>query len=123
MKSNHLAELEHSLANAAAADRDALARGALASAWPKADEVPAFDPELTGSVDKALQLIARTLPNWRITLEGTAHESQGNWTCILRESGLRDDAEVMGIGLMSTAPLAMIVALLRVLDVQAQGYG
>jgi hypothetical protein len=74
------------------------------------------------STDMAVQLVARRLPNWSIALEGTAREPDGHWTCTIRSSGVRDDEEVIGIGHAPTAPLALLVALLRVVAIQAKGY-
>lgn len=74
------------------------------------------------STDAALHLVVRTLPNWSIALEGTAHEPNGRWTCTLRPSGLRDDEEVIGIGRAPTASLALLVALLRVVVIRSKGY-
>ncbi len=79
-------------------------------------------PSVVESTDAALHLVARTLPNWSVALSGTAHESDGHWTCTLRPSGARDDEEVIGIGRAPTAPLALIVALLHVVIIQAKGY-
>ncbi len=74
------------------------------------------------STDMAVHLVARKLPNWSIALDGTAREPDGHWTCTLRPSGVRDDEEVIGTGHGPTAPLALLVALLRVLAIQAKGY-
>ncbi len=74
------------------------------------------------STDLALQLVTRKLPNWSIALDGTAREPDGHWTCTLRPSGVRDDEEVIGLGRGPTAPLALLVALLRVLAIQVKGY-
>jgi hypothetical protein len=71
-------------------------------------------PGVVESTDQALQLTARTLPNWSVVLEGTAREPDGRWTCTLRPSGTSDDEEVIGIGRGPTAPLALLVALLHV---------
>jgi hypothetical protein len=79
-------------------------------------------PGVVESTDAALHLVARALPNWSVVLSGTAHEPDGRWTCTLRPSGARDDEEVIGIGRAPTAPLALIVALLRVVIIQAKGY-
>lgn len=121
MTDDHLTALEQRLAASAPADLAALAVESLASAWPKDGQSPAFDPALAGSLDKALQLAVETFPNWVITLQGTAHPTNGHWSCTLRKSGLRDDYEVIGIGSAPTAPLAMIMALLRVMFRQAKG--
>ena len=79
-------------------------------------------PGAVESADAALHLVGRLLPDWSIALSGTAHAPDGRWTCTLRPSGARDDEEVIGIGRAPTAPLALIVALLRVVTIQAKGY-
>ena len=121
MTEDQLTALEHRLAAAAPADLAAMAAAWLASVWPKDGQSPAFDPALAVSLDKALQLTVETFPNWAITLQGTAHPTIGQWTCTLRKSGLRDDYEMIGIGSAPTAPLAMIMALLRVMIRQPKG--
>lgn len=121
MTDDHLTALEQRLAAAAPADLAAVAAEWLASAWPKDGQRPAFDPALAVSLDKALQLTVETFPNWVIALQGTAHPTNGHWSCTLRKSGLRDDYEMIGIGSAPTAPLAMIMALLRVMIRQPKG--
>ena len=121
MTEDQLTALEQRLAAAAPADLAAMAVGWLESAWPKDGQSPAFDPALAVSLDKALQLTVETFPNWVIALQGTAHPTIGHWTCTLRKSGLRDDYEMIGIGSAPTAPLAMIMALQRVIMRQANG--
>lgn len=73
------------------------------------------------STDAALRVVVATLPAWSIALEGTASD-RGRWACTLRRSGARDDEEVIGIGRAPTPPLALIVALLRVVIARAKGY-
>lgn len=122
MTSNRLAELEHRLANAAPGDLAVVAYDGLVLALQQTDLAPRLDPNLAVSFDKALALIGQTLPNWSFTLQGTVAAVGGTWTCTLRESGLRDDLEVIGFGTAAAPPLAMIVALLRVLLIRAKGY-
>jgi hypothetical protein len=120
MTEDQLTALEHRLAVAGPDDLGAMAAEWLASAWPTDGQSPAFDPALAVSLDKALQLTVETFPNWAITLQGTAHPTIGQWSCTLRKSGLRDDYEMIGIGNAPTAPLAMMMALLRVMIRQAK---
>lgn len=121
MTDDQLAIFERRLAAAAPADLAAMAVDWLATAWPKADHIPEFDPALVVSLDRSLHLAAQTLPNWAIMLQGIAHPTKGHWSCTLRKSGLRDDYEMIGIGTAPTAPLAMIMALLRVMIRKAKG--
>jgi len=122
MTESELAALETRLEGAQMMDLASIVLDGLAVAWAKADQTPVFDPDLAVSTDKAFALITESLPNWAISLEGTAQTTDGRWTCTLRESGLRDDVEVIGIGHAPTAPLAMIVAYLRVMISRAKGY-
>ena len=92
----------------------------LRAALPRA--TPDLRPGVVELTDAALHLVICTLPNWSVALSGTAHEPDGRWTCTLRPSGARDDEEVIGIGRAPTVPLALIVALLRVVTIQAKGY-
>lgn len=92
----------------------------LRTALPRAR--PDLRPGVVESTDAALRLVALALPNWSISLSGTAREPDGRWACTLRPSGARDDEEVIGIGRAPTAPLALIAALLRVEMAQAKGY-
>jgi hypothetical protein len=122
MTLNGLDALEDRLAQASAADLPAVVLDGLAMAWPQTDTPLRFDPDLALSMDKARHLIVQTLPDWTISLQGSDHVSGGHWSCTLRESGLRDDLEVLGIGTAKTAPLAMLVALLHVLIRRSKGY-
>jgi len=121
MKTNLLAGLQDRLANATADDLSGVALDGLALAWPPTEVPPAFDPGLASSFDKALSLIGQALPGWGVGLDGTA-AAGGTWTCRLRATGLRDDDELIGLGTAATAPLAMIVALLKVLISRSKGY-
>ena len=121
MTTNQLADLQNRLADAAAGDLSGIALDGLTLVWPPTDALPAFDPDLTASFDKALALIAKVLPGWSVGLDGTA-VAGGNWTCRLRATGLRDDDELIGLGAAGTAPVAMIVALLQVMISRSKGY-
>lgn len=122
MPNEQFADLDDRLTNATATDLAAVVMDGLVLAWPTPETPPAFKFEVTLSMDRALDLIVQSLPNWAITLEGAEHASGGHWSCVLRESGLRDDGELLGIGRATTAPLAMTVALLRVFLIRAKGY-
>lgn len=120
MTTNQWADLQDRLAGASAEDLAAVTLKGLVAVWSPTEVAPTLDPDLAVSLDKALVLIARTLPHWGVALEGTA--AGGSWTCTLRATGLRDDDEVMGIGRAEMAPLAMILALLHVLISRSKGY-
>jgi hypothetical protein len=100
-------------------DLAAAALKALQAALPQASSD--VRPGVLESADMALHLVVRTLPDWSVVLEGAAREP-GHWTCTLRRSSTRDDEEVIGIGRAALPPLALIVALLRVVIARAKGY-
>lgn len=116
-----LAALEDSLSTVTPDGLAAVVREGLVVAWPPTEVVPAFDPDLMASFDHALTLIGQVLPDWTIALSGTRAANDGTWSCTLRESGLRDDYEVIGIGHAATVPVAMMLALLQVLISRAKG--
>lgn len=68
-----------------------------------------------------MDLIGQTLPGWSMAIEGMVAVG-GGWTCTLRDTGLRDDDEVIGIGTAAIPPLAIILALLQVLIIRSNGY-
>ena len=69
------------------------------------------------STEQALALVARALPGWHVALEGAP------WTCTLRESGARDDDELIGIGRATTPALAVVAAFLLVMARRAARKG
>jgi hypothetical protein len=77
---------------------------------------------VTDSADAALRLVARELPGWSISLAGAARLPDSQWTCTLRESGARDDDEVIGVARAPTPALALVGALLKVYVIRAKGY-
>ncbi|HPG22125.1 MAG TPA: hypothetical protein PLH75_04995 [Amaricoccus sp.] len=74
------------------------------------------------SADAALRLVASELPGWSVSLSGAARLPDSQWTCTLRESGARDDDEVIGVARAPTAALALVGALLRVFAIRQKGY-
>ena len=66
------------------------------------------------ATDEVLRLVDIILPDWSITLKGFANEANGRWTCTLREGGVLDNDEVIGVGSAPNLPLAIIAALLKV---------
>jgi hypothetical protein len=79
-------------------------------------------PGLVDSTDEVLRLVSTRHPGWSVELKGKAREPDGRWTCTLRESGARDDEEVIGIGHGPTVPFAIISALLHVAMIREKGY-
>jgi len=74
------------------------------------------------SADAALRLVVSELPGWSISLAGGARLPDSHWTCTLRESGTRDDDEVIGVARAPTPALALVGALLKVFVIRAKGY-
>jgi hypothetical protein len=95
-----------------AADLDAAllkdAADRLREVFPGAPSHPELLSEPTEAV---LRLIDHCLPGWTITLRGTATEPDGHWHCSLRESGSRDNDEVIGNGNAPTVSLSLLRAL------------
>jgi hypothetical protein len=59
-----------------------------------------------------LEVISGAFPGWTIALKGKASLPDGSWTCSLRESGVRDDDDVIGIGKARSPTLALAAAAL-----------
>ncbi len=76
----------------------------------------------TESTEAALHLLKLNFPNWSIKLQGHAHEPDGRWTCFLREGAMDGDDELIGLGRGPTPALALLAALLRLLETTAKGY-
>jgi hypothetical protein len=121
MNRDQLQELAERIEAASGLDVDlaVAALRAMRDALPEASSE--VRPGVVESADMALHLVVRMLPGWSVALQGIAREP-GRWTCTLQPSGARDDEEVIGIGHAPTAPLALLVALLRVVVIQAKGY-
>ena len=68
-----------------------------------------------GGVDAVLMVIDHGLPGWAISLQGTASEVHGHWTCSLRRQIGRDDDPAMGVAKGPKLSNGMIAALLKAL--------
>lgn len=121
MPTNRLVDLQDRLKTATADELAEVALNGLVIAWPPTEVLTVFGSDVVTSLDKALDLIGQSLPGWSVALEGTV-AAGGAWTCTLRDAGLRDDDEVIGIGTAAIPPLAMILALLQVLIIRTKGY-
>jgi hypothetical protein len=75
---------------------------------------PAHPELLSEPTEAVLRLVDRCLPGWTISLRGTATEPDGHWHCALRESGERDNDEVIGSATAPTVSLALLRALVAV---------
>ena len=84
------------------------------SAFPQKEIWKAHQTKKTVATDEVLRLVDIVLPNWSISLKGFANDEDGRWKCTLRESGVLDDDEIIGIGRAPHISLAIIAALLKV---------
>ena len=66
-----------------------------------------------GSTDAALALVAEALPSWSVHLSGASATVAERWTCTIRETGVRDDDELIGVGKAETPAAAVAAALLK----------
>ncbi len=71
-----------------------------------------------GSTDAALGLLAEALPSWSVHITGHSATAVGRWTCTIRETGVRDDDELIGVGKADTLPNAVTVALLKIIELR-----
>ena len=99
---------------------EAAAAQALAAAWPGAGIAPAGAAGWLVSTDAVLAAVARALPGWDVTIEGTASAPDGHWTCSLRRSRALDSDRCIGIGKDPSLPRALLAALI---STAAQGPG
>lgn len=76
-----------------------------------------FDVACLGSFERALEAVDHVLPHWRVQLDRA-----GGWRCALRESGTRDDDELIGVGTGPTPAFALLAAFLAVIARRARGY-
>lgn len=67
------------------------------------------------STDGVLGLLAEALPSWSVHITGHSATVAGRWTCTIRETGVRDDDELIGVGKAGTLSHAATAALLKVI--------
>jgi hypothetical protein len=75
--------------------------------------------EGSGPTDAVLRLMAEALPSWSVHLSGSSATVAGRWTCTIRETGVRDDDELIGVGKALTPAGAIAAALLKVVGMRA----
>lgn len=80
--------------------------------------VPAVLPKGMEPVEQVLQLIDAALPSWSINLTGKAMQPDGHWRCSLRETRGSDEIEMVGLGSGPVVALALLEALLSVVEQQ-----
>jgi hypothetical protein len=74
--------------------------------------------EALGSTDGTLCLLAEMLPSWSVHVSGSSATVAGRWTCTIRETGVRDDDELIGVGKADTLAGAVAAALLKVIGMR-----
>jgi hypothetical protein len=72
------------------------------------------------STDGALDLLAEALPSWSVHITGHSATVTGRWTCTIRETGVRDDDELIGVGKAGTLANAVAAALLKIIELRAR---
>jgi hypothetical protein len=77
--------------------------------------------EALGSTDAVLCLLAEALPSWSVHISGSSATVAGRWTCTIRETGVRDDDELIGVGKSATLSGAVAAALLKVIGMRRDG--
>lgn len=65
----------------------------------------------SSSADGMLALLAEALPSWSVHVTGHSATLRGRWTCTIRETGVRDDDELIGVGKAETLASAIAAAL------------
>ncbi len=84
------------------------------AAFPGKAVWAAHQPSPLEATDEVLRLVDTVLPNWSISLTGLANETDGRWTCTLRETGVLDNDEIIGVGKAPSISLAIIAATLKI---------
>jgi hypothetical protein len=85
---------------------------ALAAAFPAMAEQARRLGREPADMGAMLEVVSAMFPGWTIALRGKAALPDGSWTCSLRESGVRDDDDVIGIGKAKAPTLALAAAAL-----------
>ena len=124
MKAEQLHNLVERIEISVGSDPDLAAAvlDSMKSAFPNEAELMTLEYGLTESTEAVLHLVSLNFPNWSIKLQGHAHEPDGRWTCTLREGATGDDDVLIGIGRGPTPALALLAALLRLLEIAGRGY-
>lgn len=73
-----------------------------------------------GSTDGVLDLLAEALPSWSVHVTGHSATVTGRWTCTIRETGVRDDDELIGVGKAGSLAHAVAAALLKVIELRGE---
>ena len=81
---------------------------------PEVDEVMTRNGAL-GGTDAVLTVIDHGQNGWAISLQGSASEVNGHWTCSLRRQVGRDDDPAIGVAKGPKLSNVMVAALLKAL--------
>lgn len=87
----------------------------ISTAFPDRPLWQAAQAGVFGSTDALLALVAEALPSWSVHLSGASAIMRGRWTCTIRETGVRDDDELIGVGKAGSPAGAISAALLKVM--------
>lgn len=117
MTNDELRRLADRLEGEGALDAEAVARVAalIDAALPGRPIWTGARAEALSSTDGVLALLAEALPSWSVHVTGHSATVAGRWTCTIRETGVRDDDELIGVGKAGSLPQAVAAALLKVI--------
>ena len=103
-----------------ALDADARVRVAalIGEAFPDRPLWRSAQDEALASTDGMLNLLAEAFPSWSVHITGHSATVTGRWTCTIRETGVRDDDELIGVGKAGTLSNAVAAALLKVIELR-----
>ncbi len=121
MTQDELRELVDRLEKDAAPDAATQAEvaGLIAAAFPDRLRHGA-QAEALGSTDGVLDVLAEALPSWTVHITGQSATVAGRWTCTIRETGVRDDDELIGVGKAATLANAAAAALLKIIALRGR---
>jgi hypothetical protein len=88
------------------------------AAFPDRPVAPRGEADTFGSADAVLGLVAEALPSWSVHITGHSATVKGRWTCTIRETGVRDDDELIGVGKADRLSHAVTAALLKIIELR-----
>lgn len=84
----------------------------------------ALERGLSGSMpddlttDAVISTIESALPSWSLHVQGQSAAVAGRWTATIRESGVRDDDELIGVGKAARLENALLAALIQIAELR-----